>query len=406
MDDQARAIGQRVRYWRIRRSLSRQRFADMVGRSLSWVDKVEKGERTLLRLPMLERVAEALTIDPGALTDSSAAVRAADCVDAAEVVAIRAALGRYPALSPPTIDQRHVTLPKVAGQLSYVEHAFSSSHFTVVSQHLPRLLDAAQTLVSTASAADQVAAHRVLVGSYQRASSVLLKFDAHDIAWLAADRAMQTAAAVDDTVALARATRSVARALSSNGQRDDAIAAVIGMTDRMRPELPGREPELLALYGMLFLAAAITAARHDDAALALAMHQEAEAAADRMDLPRGIAQTGFGRANVVAHRVAALVRLHEGGQALDYAQRTDPGLIRGLPPERRANYLLDLTQALAETGRYSEAVRTLTEAEHIAPEEVRCRPLAHGLVRSLLDTTTGEAGRLVRQLATRSGLTA
>jgi hypothetical protein len=57
MDDQARVIGQRVRYWRLRRNLGRQQFADMVGRSTSWLDKVEKGERSLLRLPMLDRVA-------------------------------------------------------------------------------------------------------------------------------------------------------------------------------------------------------------------------------------------------------------------------------------------------------------------------------------------------------------
>jgi hypothetical protein len=52
MVDQARAIGRRVRYWRVRRNLDRQRFADMVGRSTSWVDKIEKGERSLLRLPI------------------------------------------------------------------------------------------------------------------------------------------------------------------------------------------------------------------------------------------------------------------------------------------------------------------------------------------------------------------
>jgi transcriptional regulator with XRE-family HTH domain len=62
MDGQARAIGQRVRYWRLRRNLGRQRFADMVGRSMSWLGKVEKGERSLLRLPILERVAAVLDI--------------------------------------------------------------------------------------------------------------------------------------------------------------------------------------------------------------------------------------------------------------------------------------------------------------------------------------------------------
>lgn len=67
---------------------------------------------------------------------------------------------------------------------------------------------------------------------------------------------------------------------------------------------------------------------------------------------------------------------------------------------------VDLVQALVQVGRYSDAVRTLSEAEHVAAEEVRCRPLAHGLLRSLVDTTSGESARLVRQIAIRAGLTA
>lgn len=406
MDDQARAIGGRVRYWRQRRNLDRQRFADMVGRSTSWVDKIENGERSLLRLPMLERVADALHIDPTALTDSPAAQRAADCIDAVEVQTIKAALGRYPSIAAPATGRCSVTLKTVAGQLAYLEHAWSSSHFTVVSQHLPTLLSDAQALILTASVADQVAVHRALVVAYRLASSMLLKFNARDIAWLAADRAMYTALAVEDTVALARATRSVARAMSSSGQRMDALAVLISMADRMRPQVNAREQELRSLYGMLFLAAAIAAANQDDAALAFTMHQEAEAAALRMGPRHDTYQTSFGRANVTVHRVAALVRLHEGGRALEYAQSIDTVLVRTLSPERKANYLLDLTQALTQVGRYSEAARMLGEAESVAAEEVRCRPLAHGLLQSLLNTTSGESGRLVRQMAVRAGLTA
>ncbi|MGH3937218.1 MAG: helix-turn-helix domain-containing protein [Pseudonocardiaceae bacterium] len=406
MDDQARAIGSRVHYWRTRRNLNRQQFADMVGRSTSWVDKIESGERSLVRLPMLERVAEALHIDPTALTDSRAAERVAGCVDAVEVQAIRAALGRYPSVTAPGADQSSVTLNTVARQLAYVQHAWSSSHFTVVSQYLPKLLSDAQAVLLTTSVADQVAAHRALVVAYRLASSVLLKFDAHDIAWLAADRAMHTALAVDDIVALARATRSVARAMTSGGQRTDAAAVLMSMADRMRLQLTARDHELCSLYGMLFLAATIAAARQGDATLAFAMHEEAAAAAERMGPRHDTHQTSFGSANVAVHRVAALVRLHEGGRALEYAQSIDPTLIGTLPPERKANYLLDLTLALTQVGRYSDAVRMLNQAEHVAAEEVRCRPLAHSLLQSLLDTTSGESGRLVQQMAVRAGLTA
>jgi len=404
MDEQARAIGARVRYWRERRKLDRRCFADMVGRSTSWLDKIEKGERGLLRLPMLERVADALGIDPTVLTDDQAAGRAAACVDSVEVQTLRAALAHYPCLTSQV--GKPVALAPVARQLTYVTHAWLSSHFTVVASHLPDLIGETQILAQTTPAADQLAAQRLLVATYRLACSMLLKFGATDIAWLAADRAMHAASTVDDTLALAGATRSVARAMASSGQRADALAALTGMADRIRTELAGREHELLSLYGMLLLAGEITAALHEDHELALGMHHEAEAAADRLSPQHDTYQTIFGPGNVAVHRVAALVRLHEGRQALQYARTIDPALVAALPPERKANYLLDLAKAHTHTGQYQQAVQTLSQAEHVAAQEVHCRPLAHGLLRFLLNNTTGQSGQLVQQIAQRAGVSA
>lgn len=406
MDDQAHEVGRRVRYWRLRRNLDRQRFADMVGRSTSWVDKIEKGERNLLRLPMLDRVADVLSIDPSVLLDSRAARHAAECVDANEVKAIRAALGQYPLVSGRSDNSQHVRLRHVQQQLAYVDNAWLSSHFTVVARHLPGLLADAQVTVLASHEADQIAAHRTLVVAYRLASSMLLKFETTDVAWLAADRAMHAALATDDTIALARATRSVARALTGSGQRMEAIAALTGMADRIRPELAEHEHKLLSLYGMLLLAASIAAAGQDDAALAFTMHQEAELTASRLGPQHDTHRTVFGQANVAVHRVAALVRLYEAGQALEYASRIDPAQIAALPAERKVNYLLDMTAAHGQAGDYRSAVHTLSEAERVAPEEVRCRPLAHGLLRSLLNSTSGESSRIVHQMADRAGVTA
>jgi transcriptional regulator with XRE-family HTH domain len=406
MDDQAQArtTGRRVRYWRLRRNLDRQTFADMVGRSTSWLDKIETGQRNLQRLPMLDRVAEALGVDPAALTDSPTARRVARCVDATEVLTIREALSWYPSVSE-NAGAHAPTLDRVTRQLAYVDQAWLSSHFTVVVRHLPTLLHEAQTLASLAVPADQVAASRTLVMAYRLAASVLIKLEANDVAWLAADRAMHAAIAVDDTLALARATRSVARSLTSAGQQASALSALIGMADRMRPELTQRTPALLSMYGMLYLAASIAAAQQEDAAMALTMHEHAHAAARRLD-PHYRHHTQFGPVNVALHRVAALVRLHEPGYALEYARTIDPASVSALPPERRVTYALDLTTAYTETGRYTDGARTLVDAERVAPEEVRCRPLAHGLLRAMLRNTNGELGRSVQRMASRAGVTA
>lgn len=215
MDDEAVAIGQRVRYWRLRRQLSRKQFADIVSRSTSWLDKIEKGERNLLRLPMLERVAHALAIDPSVLLNSEVAQRAEAGPDAVEVRAIKSALGHYPALVARKRRTDSVSAESVERQLSYAGHAWLSAHYATVAQAVPRLILDAQVHAAQTEDRNRVAANRSLVMAYRLACSTLLKYDATEIAWLAADRAMHTAESIDDSIALARATRSVSRAMTS-----------------------------------------------------------------------------------------------------------------------------------------------------------------------------------------------
>ena len=264
----------------------------------------------------------------------------------------------------------------------------------------------AEAVILSASDADQLEAHRALITTYRLASSMLLKFEANHLAWLAADRAMHTALAVDDTWSLARATRSVARAMASSQQRSESIGTLLDMADRMRPALAADLENLLSLYGMLYLAAAITAADQGDAVLARDTHREALAGAERMAPHYRTHYTFFGTTNVLIHRVAALVRLHEAGHAVEFAAMIDPTAVAALSPERRANYLLDLAHAHAATGDYQQSTQILMQAEVVAAEEVRCRPRAHRLLRSLLRNTSGEPARHVWQMADRAGVTA
>ncbi len=240
--------------------------------------------------------------------------------------------------------------------------------------------------------------------TYRLASSMLLKFEATHLAWLAADRAMHAALAIDDTWSMACATRSVARAMTSSGQRVEALTTLVDMADRMRSQLPAYESSLLSLYGMLHLAASITAAEQGDAALAYGMHVEALAAANRMAPGSATHHTCFGVANVLIHRVAALVRSHEVGRAVEFARGIDRTAVAVLSPERRASLLLDLTEAHTRLGNYRDAAHLLGQAERVASEEVRCRPLAHGLLRSLLGRTSGDTALLVKRMADRAGV--
>ncbi|MEU4565863.1 helix-turn-helix domain-containing protein [Micromonospora sp. NPDC023956] len=87
-------VGRRVAYWRGRRKLSQQVLADRLGKSKSWVDKVERGVRSLDRVSTLQDIAAVLRIDTAVLLGRNA--QPAGVAERAEgVERIRVALSAY-----------------------------------------------------------------------------------------------------------------------------------------------------------------------------------------------------------------------------------------------------------------------------------------------------------------------
>src|SRR3569833_115938 len=94
-------IGRRVAYWRGRRKMSQQVFADRLGKSKSWVDKVERGVRRLDKFSVVYEIADVLAIDVQLLLGKDVERRpeTQNCIDQVEVEEIRAALERYDQMS-------------------------------------------------------------------------------------------------------------------------------------------------------------------------------------------------------------------------------------------------------------------------------------------------------------------
>ena len=116
-------IGRRVAYWRARRRMSQQLFADQIGKSKSWVDKVERGVRRLDKFSVLYEIADVLKVDPQALFggESHRQPDSVNCVDQVEVEEIRAALENYDQVvaffEPPMVEQ--VSLDELRKAISY-----------------------------------------------------------------------------------------------------------------------------------------------------------------------------------------------------------------------------------------------------------------------------------------------
>jgi transcriptional regulator with XRE-family HTH domain len=411
-NERRREIGRRVARWRARRNLTRQQFADLCGRSLSWVDKIESGERGLLRLPMLERVAEVLHVSVETLTDTSEVRQAQHCLDLFEISAIRSALQSYQAISrvfvpPPTEIAEPPDLHRLSQQVTYAWTAFQNAHWPLLGQVLPRLLITARTAVAAYPGADDQAqrARTLLSQAYQVTASTLWKLKEADLAWLAAERGFVLAEETGDSLLISDAARRLAQGLTVMSHCDQALELLQADIDRLEPGRGTGSSAYLSLYGMLFLMGAVVAARANKPAAARDLLNEGHSIAHQLGYDGNECFTAFGPTNVHLHQVAVLLDLGDGAGAISAARNVTPDGLTRLPKERRANYYLDIARGHSLAGHHDDAVSTLLTAERLFPDEIRCRPVAMDLVEGLHRSSVGSTHSTEpHRLAARIGL--
>jgi hypothetical protein len=78
--------------------------------------------------------------------------------------------------------------------------------------------------------------------------------------------------------------------------------------------------------------------------------------------------------------------MQEGGRVVEAAEAMTEGQLLGLPKERRANHLVDVARGYVQWGKRDDAVTLLIQADHLAREEVRCRPHTHLLIAELVQS--------------------
>ncbi|GAA3223246.1 helix-turn-helix domain-containing protein [Dactylosporangium siamense] len=398
-------IGRRVAYWRNRRKMSQQVFADRLGKSKSWVDKVERGVRRLDKFSVVYEIADVLQLDVQILLGKDPERRpdSVNCVDQVEVEEIRAALERYDQISaffyaPPEP-------PPLAEMRKAVTHAWLSyqhAKYGMLARTLPRLLREAQA-ADTAYAGDgpgRESAH--LLGQvYQIASSALRKLGEHELAWLAADRSIAVSQRAGDQLLAGTATTRVASALLALGRSRPALEINVNIANRLAPGTNGNDcaPERMSVYGMLLLQGAMAAARIGDGATVRDLLHGAEDAARGLDGDHNYYWSCFGPTNVQLHRAAAAVELGEGRVAVEVHEALDLDAFHTLLPERRAHHYLDQARAHAMLGDIDLASEMLLEGDRLAPSEIRCRPLAREVLSDVLRRTRGTPSAPVAELA-------
>jgi transcriptional regulator with XRE-family HTH domain len=390
--------------------MSQQVFADRLGKSKSWVDKVERGVRRLDKFSVVYEIADVLQLDVQLLLGKDPERRpdSMNCIDQIEVAEIRSALERYDQISayfhaPP----EPPALPEMRKAVGHAWLTYQHAKFGVLARALPKLLRDAQAadtaLAGNASSPD--AAH--LLGEvYQIASSTLRKLGECELAWLAADRSIAVAQRADDPLLAGTATYRVALALLSMGRARPALEVNVNIANRLASgDGDGAsEPERQSVYGALLLQASMAAARIGDMATVRDLLAGAEEAARIIGSDQNHYWTSFGPTNVQLHRVATAVEMGEGRLAIDVHESMDIEAFGALMPERRAHHYLDVARGYALVGDVSKASELLLEGDRLAPSEIRCRPLAREVLSDILRRTRGAPPPPVAELAEHMGV--
>jgi transcriptional regulator with XRE-family HTH domain len=388
------SVGERIAFYRRRRGLSQAVLADLVGRTEDWLSKIERGERDIRRLDVLAEVARGLRVTLGDLLGEPVLME--DTEEHDDVPAIRDALMAprrlsrtlfSSALAPEYIDPAPV-IQLAEGAWS----AYQRGDLGRVVTALPGLIKTTQQM--EAASADDAAYRRACAAVSARihhlAATTLSKIGEADLAWIAAERAMQAADEADDPLVLASAARSGTHALLAVGRFDDALELGEVAARWLGPRMAAGDPVALSLYGMLHLRTAVAAARHQDRTTANELLAHADRAADQLGEDANHWFTGFGPSNVELHRISAALDLGDIPQVIESGPRVN---VDHLPVERQVTHLIDLARAYSLVAKDDGALQTLLTAEQKSPTIVRHSTVVREVVRSMYRRAPATAGK-------------
>jgi transcriptional regulator with XRE-family HTH domain len=384
------STGELVAFYRRRRGLTQQTLAGLVGRTPSWVEKIENGRAPLDRISVVRDLARALGVSFHDLVPEDAPVAMDTAVD---LTLDYRSLNPRLALSDrdvPTVGE--VELRRLVDD---VWRAYQDSRWGYVvlrlNQGLPTAYAASQN-AATRRAGTQVLAHL-----YHAAASVLVKLGDPGLARLCAERGDVAARDVGDPVTLTALQRGIAHALLSCGNYEDAVGVVRdGILEAPNTSTPAQ----LSETGTLMLVGASACARAGERSEATAFLRHAGRLADELGGDGNAMWTAFGPTNVAIHRVMVAAELGDVHQAVELGVGLD---VRAMPRERRVRHQLEVARGLSRLGRRDESLRSVLEAERGAAEHVRCHFLTHDLVLDWLRTTRTRPDPDLVALARRLG---
>ncbi|CAO0829692.1 hypothetical protein SMICM17S_04080 [Streptomyces microflavus] len=259
------STGERIRVLRESRGMSRPVLAQLCGRGVEWLKKIETGERELRSHNLLLQLAAALQVadlsvitgaDPGGTAQPVQLGRLSNPVmpDIWAAVMTRT-------LTPPTGGP--VDPAVLQGKVDQTWRLWHSSprNRTEVGALLPALIRDGEHAVRVLDGDQRRAAYVALSDIYRLAGQATAYIAPAELAWVVADRALSAAQAADQPAAIAASAWNMGNILRETSYPEEALRVVMEASDLIRPHLEGAPEDWRGIYGALQLHAAVTAAR-------------------------------------------------------------------------------------------------------------------------------------------------
>ncbi|WDT90761.1 helix-turn-helix domain-containing protein [Streptomyces sp. SCSIO-PteL053] len=400
------STGERIRVLRESRGMSRPVLAQLCGRGVEWLKKIESGEREL-RSPPAAPARRALQVadlsvitgtDPGGTAQPVQLGRLSNPVmpDIWSAVMTRT-------LTPPAggpVDP--AVLQGKADQTWRLWHS-SPRNRTEVGALLPDLIRDGEHAVRALDGKQRRAAHVALSDIYRLTGQATAYIAPAELAWVVADRALSAAQAADQPAAIAASAWNMGNILRETAYPEEALRVVLEASDLIRPHLDGAPEDWRGIYGALQLHAAVTAAREGNEGDAWRYWGKGDQVAKNLPQNYVHPSTVFGRANVDFHAVSVATDLRKSQKALGLADDIDPDAMPSR--ERRARLWVEVARGHLQRGDRTAALHVMQMAHRIGAETVAYTPSARVVAADLWRNSPRSLRAETSRLAEAVGVT-
>src|SRR6266498_1996010 len=258
-------IGERIRHRRRARGLSQLRLAGLVDRTEDWVSKVERGEIPVDRISVLVRVADALKVP---LSDLLGEQNWSEEQTASpqETAGLRRVLSTLPG----TARAAPRAVSELEADLLSATRLRAQARYAAAAAALPGLITDLEVAAEANEGDDRNKALGLLARAYGLAVATLVRYNEHDLAWLAADRGIYAAEPTGDPIERALSAYRLAHAFVGAGRLIEAVYLVESALERAAVSRRD-SADLRALCGALHLPL-VVAPRVDQAELSISRY--------------------------------------------------------------------------------------------------------------------------------------